>query len=144
MDPPTLFVTLPPAWSTRASWPEIEPVLLTMPLLASDTPLPLDAETMPAFEIVQVVPVTASIPSAEPVEVTVPVLVMYRGLSVAARTTGPVVLLLIVLDIGSSQMLSRQRRDHNQSKTSPSWPTTGFWYQNNRLQTRSACAAIIG
>ena len=34
IDPPTLFVTLPPARSTTASTPEIEPVLLTAPLLA--------------------------------------------------------------------------------------------------------------
>jgi len=38
-------------------------VLPTMPLLASDTPLPLAAETTPAFEIVQVVPVPPSMPS---------------------------------------------------------------------------------
>jgi hypothetical protein len=77
-------------------------VLPTMPLLASDTPLPVEAETTPAFAIVQVVPVPPSMPSADPVEVTVPVLVMYRGLSVVPRTTGPVVLLLIVFDIGDS------------------------------------------
>jgi hypothetical protein len=41
-------------------------------------------------------------PSAVPVEVTVPVLVMVRGLSAVPRTTGPVVLLLIVVDIGLS------------------------------------------
>ena len=108
MDPPTLFVTLPPARSTRASLPEIEPVLLTMPLLASDTPLPLTAETTPAFEIVQVVPVPPSMPSAVPVEVTVPVLVMYRGLSAVPRTTGPVVLLLIVVAIGFCSIVSRR------------------------------------
>ena len=39
-------------------------------------------------------------PSAGPVEVTVPVLVMYRGLSAVPKTTGPVVLLLIVVAIG--------------------------------------------
>src|SRR5664280_1170305 len=100
MDPPTLFVTLPPAWSTRASLPEIEPVLPTMPLLASDTPLPVEAETTPAFVIVQAVPVPPSMPSADPVEVTVPVLVMYRGVSAVPRTTGPVVALLIVVAIG--------------------------------------------
>ena len=100
MDPPTLFVTLPPACSTRASLPEIEPVLLMMPVLASDTPLPLEAETTPAFEIVQVAPVPPSMPSADPVEVTLPLLVMNRGLLAVLRTTGPVVLLLIVLDIG--------------------------------------------
>ena len=76
MDPPTLFVTLPPARSTRASLPEIEPVLPIVLLLASDTPLPLAAETTPAFVIVHVVPAPPSMPSADPVEVTVPVLVM--------------------------------------------------------------------
>jgi hypothetical protein len=109
MEPPTSFVTLPPARSTRASLPEIEPVLLTMPLLASDTPLPLEAETMPAFAIVQVVPVPPSMPSEDPVEVTVPVLVMERGLSAVPRTTGPVVLLLIVLDIGLFLIVSRRQ-----------------------------------
>src|ERR1700757_4144290 len=85
IDPPALFVTLPPALSRRPSLPEIEPVLLTMPLPARDTPLPVTAaDTTPAFEIVQVVPAPPSMPSAVPVEVTVPVLVMYRGLSVAA------------------------------------------------------------
>jgi hypothetical protein len=97
--------------------PEIEPVLPTIPLLASDTPLPLDAETTPAFVIVQMVPGPPSMPSADPVEVTVPVLVMDRGLSSTPRTTGPLVLLLIVLDIGLLSIVSRQRRDHNQSRT---------------------------
>ena len=110
MEPPTLLVTLPPPRSTRASLPEIEPVLPTTPLLASDTPLPLTAETMPAFEIVQVVPAPPSMPSAEPVEVTVPVLVMYKGLSAAPRTTGPVVLLLIVLDMVYAQSLAGNHR----------------------------------
>jgi hypothetical protein len=41
-------------------------------------------------------------PCAAAVEVTLPVLVMDRGLSSNQRTTGPVMLLLIVLDIGSS------------------------------------------
>src|ERR1700686_3100477 len=109
MDPPTLLVTLPPAWSTRASLPEIEPVLPTMPLLASDTPLPLEAETTPAFVIVQVVPAGPSMPSAVPVEVTAPVLVMYMGLSAVPRTTGPVVLLLIVVDIGLFLIVSRRQ-----------------------------------
>jgi hypothetical protein len=113
MDPPTSFVTLPPARSTRASLPEIEPVLPTMPLPASETPLPLEAETTPAFVIVQVVPVPPSMPSADPVEVTVPVLVMYRGLSVVPRTTGPVVPLLIVLDIGFLLTVGRLHRGHN-------------------------------
>jgi hypothetical protein len=86
--------------------PEIEPVLLTIPLPANDMPLPVTAaDTTPAFEIVQVVPAPPSMPSAVPAEVTVPVPVMYRGLSVAgARTTGPVTLLLIVVDIGSTQL----------------------------------------
>src|ERR1700720_3869985 len=109
MDPPTSLVTLPPAWSTRASLPEIEPVLPTMPLPDSNTPLPLAAETTPAFVIVQVVPVPPSMPSADPVEVTVPVLVMVRGLSAVPRTTGPVVLLLIVFDIGFFLIVSQRQ-----------------------------------
>jgi hypothetical protein len=52
-------------------------------------------------------------PSADPVEVTVPVLVMYRGLSAVPRTTGPVVLLLIVLDIGLFSIVGRRHRDRN-------------------------------
>src|SRR5438876_233448 len=92
--------TLPPARSTRASLPETVPILLTTPLLASDTPLPVAAETTPALAIVQVMPAPPSTPSAVPVDVTVPVLVMYSGLSVGPRATGPVVLLLIVFDIG--------------------------------------------
>ncbi|MBV8769894.1 MAG: hypothetical protein JO094_13480 [Hyphomicrobiales bacterium] len=45
-------------------------------------------------------------PSDEPLDVTVPVLVMVSGLSVTAlSTTGPVVLLLIVLDIALSYLL---------------------------------------
>ena len=81
--------------------PETEPVLLMTPRPASDTPFPLEEETLPAFVIVQVVPVPPSMPSTpEPVEVTLPVLVMVRGLSAVLRTTGPVVLVLIVFDIG--------------------------------------------
>jgi hypothetical protein len=52
-------------------------------------------------------------PSAVPVEVTVPVLVMVRGLSAVPRTTGPVVLLLIVVDIGFFLIVSRRQ----------SWPS---------------------
>jgi hypothetical protein len=80
-----------------------------MPPPDSNTPLPLTAETTPAFVIVQVVPVPPSTPSADPVEVTVPVLVMDRGLSAVPRTTGPVVLLLIVLDIGLFLIVSRRQ-----------------------------------
>jgi hypothetical protein len=83
-----------------------------MPMLASDTPLPLEAETTPAFVIVQVVGAPPSMPSAEPVEVTVPVLVMYRGLSAVPKITGPVVLLLIVLDIGPSLILIASEQMH--------------------------------
>jgi hypothetical protein len=55
------------------------------------------------------VPAPPSMPSADPAEVTVPVLVMYKGLSAVPRTTGPVVLLLIVLDIGLFSIVSRRR-----------------------------------
>jgi hypothetical protein len=41
-------------------------------------------------------------PFDDPLDVTVPVLVMYKGLSAVPKTTGPVVLLLIVFDIGSA------------------------------------------
>ena len=78
-------------------------MLLMTPRPASDTPFPPEAETLPAFVIVQVVPAPPSMPSTpEPAEATVPVLVMDRGLSAVPRTTGPVVLVLIVLDIGLS------------------------------------------
>jgi hypothetical protein len=75
--------------------------------VASDTPIPvLAAETTPAFETVQLLPAPPSTPSAVPVEVTVPVFVIYRGLSVAGpRTTGPVTLVVIVFDIGFTQLL---------------------------------------
>ena len=104
IEPPVLFVTPPPAPSRTPSLPEIEPLLLTVLLLASDTPMPvLAVETTPAFEIVQLVPAAPSTPSTDPVEVTVPVLVMYKGLSAVPRITGPVVLLLMVLGIGLPQ-----------------------------------------
>ena len=95
---PEALVTLPPPRSRTASTPEIEPVLLTTPLPVSDIPLPPDEEIFPALLIVQVVPVPPSMPSApEPVEVTEPAVVMDKGLPAALRTTGPAVLLLIVL-----------------------------------------------
>jgi hypothetical protein len=52
----------------------------------------------------------------KPVEATVPVLVIDRGLSAVPRTSGPVVLVLIVLDIGLSLVISRQLR---------AWPGEG-------------------
>jgi hypothetical protein len=100
--PPDKFVTLPPARRERPSTPEIEPVLLTMPGPPSEIPSPPEAATIPAFAMVHVMPAPPSMPSADPVEVTVPVLVMMRGSSEGPRTTGPVVLLLIVLAIGLS------------------------------------------
>jgi hypothetical protein len=68
--------------------------------MAQVTPLPLAAET-------------TGVPNrpggtGSPVEVTVPVLVMYRGLSAVPRTTGPVVLLLIVFDIGLCSIVGRR------------------------------------
>jgi hypothetical protein len=73
---PALLVTLPPFPSTTASTPEIEPVLLTVPLLASETPLPPEAAILLALLIVHVVTLLPpSTPSDEPLDVTVPLLV---------------------------------------------------------------------
>lgn len=95
------------AASTTASTPEIEPVLLTTPVLTSEIPAPPDAEILPALLIVHVAElVLPSIPSEEPLEVTAPVLVIVSGLSVnGLSTTGPVVLPLMVLDIAFSGLL---------------------------------------
>src|ERR1700676_4951093 len=106
IEPPDKFLTLPPARRSRPSRPEIEPVLLTMPGPPSAIPLPPEAATIPAFAMVHVVPDPPSMPSADPVEVTVPVLVMTRGSSEGPRTTGPDMLLLIVLAIGLSSKVA--------------------------------------
>src|SRR5579871_4276776 len=109
IEPPTSFVTLPPALSTTPSCPEIWPVFSTVLLLASEMPLPLAAETTPALPTVQLVPVPPSMPSEDPVEVTLPVLVIVSGLVNMFRTTGPVVLLLIVLDIRVVSLMAPRR-----------------------------------
>ena len=73
---PELLVTLPPLASTTASTPEIEPVFVIVPLLASETPLPPEAAILPALLIVQLLTLLPpSTPSEEPLEVTVPLLV---------------------------------------------------------------------
>jgi hypothetical protein len=83
IDPPALFVTL------------AAPLSLMPSALAEDT--------LPELVTVQggVVAAAPSMPSfPTPVEVTVPALVMVSGLSVTGfRVTGPVTLVLIVLDI---------------------------------------------
>ena len=102
IDPPAAFDTLPPACSPIPSLPVIDPVLVTTPAPASDTPYPVEEAIVPAFPMVQVVPAAPSMASAPvPVAVTWPVLVMVSGLSAAARTTGPAMLLLIVVAISS-------------------------------------------
>jgi hypothetical protein len=73
---PALLVTLPSFPSTTASTPGIEPVLLLVPLLASETPSPREAAILPALLIVHVVTLLPpSTPSDEPLDVTVPLLV---------------------------------------------------------------------
>jgi hypothetical protein len=73
---PALLVTLPSFPSTTASTPGIEPVLLLVPLLASETPSPPEAAILPALLIVHVVTLLPpSTPSDEPLDVTVPLLV---------------------------------------------------------------------
>ena len=78
--------------------PAIDLVFVTIPLPATEIATAEEDFTVPLFAIVHDVPIGPSTPSAPaPVDVTVPVLVMVSGLSPAARTTGPVILLLIVL-----------------------------------------------
>jgi len=78
-----------------------------MPAPASDTPLPPEDVTLPELVMVQVIPAPPSMPSfPAPLDVTVPVLVMLSGSSAWPRTTGPVLLVLIVLAIGLSWIAS--------------------------------------
>ena len=96
--PPTLFVTLPPARSAIAVFPENVPELLTvLPALKSTRALPVSDDTPPRFVTCQTVPTPPVIPSAlSAVEVTEPVAVMSKGSSAAASAIGPVNAVLMV------------------------------------------------
>jgi hypothetical protein len=62
--------------------------------------------------IFQLVPEAPSMPSApEPVDVTLPVEVIVRGLSVFAKTTGPVSAVLIVRLIGTAPSFSENANE---------------------------------
>lgn len=117
MEPPSLFVTLPPASSEMPSdplpvplivplfvtvpeppvskppyKPEITPELLRAPVPPSSIPHPPSDETVPLLAMVQAVLAAPSTPSlSTPVEVIVPVLVMVRGLSEGLSVKGPVI-----------------------------------------------------
>ena len=98
MEAPEAFVRTPPARSATASTPESVPLLLMVLVLARETPFPAEEEILPALVIVHAVPVAPLTPFVpEPVEVTAPVFVTNKGLLAALRTTGPVVLVLMVL-----------------------------------------------
>jgi hypothetical protein len=63
-------------------------------------PQPPADETIPLLVMAQAVPDAPSMPSMlEPVEVIFPLLVMLRGLLVELRTYGPMIALLIVVDM---------------------------------------------
>ena len=106
MEAPEAFVRTPPARSATASTPESVPLLLMVLVLARETPSPPEEAIFPALVTVHAVPVAPLTPFVpEPVDVTAPVFVTNKGLLAALRTTGPVVLVLMVLPAGGGGTL---------------------------------------
>ncbi len=123
------FITVPPARSTTASTPDSVPLLLMVLALARDTPSPPEEAILPALMMLQAVPVPPLMPFVpEPVEVTAPVLVMYKGLLAALRTTGPAVLVLIVLPAAGTLMVKVSALEGAElGPPAPAWVAVTEW-----------------
>src|SRR5450631_4325040 len=96
-----LFVTVP----TPRVWippdePETTPELLREPAPARLMPHPAADETVPLLVMAQAVLESPSMPSLlAPVEVIFPLPVMVKGLLEGLRVNGPIIALLIVVDM---------------------------------------------
>src|ERR1700730_13498281 len=83
----------------------LEAPLLIVPPPLSAIPNPPPEATLPSFAMVHEAVAGPSMPlTPEPVALTVPALVMVSGLSPVPRTTGPVVLLLMIFPAANSSM----------------------------------------